>query len=42
VHQLFDRTALQAAQINRDKHDASINQAGCEKIIKLLRKHGAN
>ena len=42
VHQLFDRTALQAAQINRDKHDASINQAGCEKIIKLLREHGAH
>ena len=42
VHQLFDRTALQAAQFNRDKHDGSINQVGCEKIIKLLRKHGAD
>ena len=42
VHPLFDQTALQAAQINKNKHDKSINQAGCEKIITLLREHGAS
>jgi len=42
VHPLFDRTALQAAQMNQNKHDKNINQAGCEKIITLLREHGAS
>jgi len=41
VHESSNRTALQAAQMNQNKHDHSIDQAGCEKIITLLREHGA-
>jgi len=28
--------------MNQNKHDKNIDQAGCEKIITLLREHGAS